>query len=111
MLRNSKRLLRLIDQTLELTKLEQGKLKLQVQEIHVRSFLEDLVELFVPLCKDKDITLNCFFPASSKTIFADPYKLDNIIGNLLSNAIKFTPVSGEITVRVEEDESHIFIDP
>ena len=109
MLRNSKRLLRLIDQTLELTKLEQGKLKLQVQEIHVRSFLEDLVELFVPLCKDKDITLNCFFPASSKTIFADPYKLDNIIGNLLSNAIKFTPVSGEITVRVEEDESHVII--
>ena len=109
MLRNSKRLLRLIDQTLELTKLEQGKLKLKVQEIHVNRFLNDLIELFIPLCKEKDIALSYISPDFNKTIFADPYKLDNIVGNLLSNAIKFTPIGGMITVEVDDDENHVCI--
>jgi len=109
MLRNSKRLLRLIDQTLELTKLEQGKLRLHVQEIQLTNFLNSLVELFMPLCREKEITLSCFPPDPEKTVFADPYKLDNIIGNLLSNAIKFTPAGGIINVEVKEDENDVFI--
>jgi len=109
MLRNSKRLLRLIDQTLELTKLEQGKLRLHIQEIQLTNFLNNLVELFMPLCSEKEITLSCFSQGPEKTIFVDPYKLDNIIGNLLSNAIKFTPSGGTITVKVNEDENHVFI--
>lgn len=109
MLRNGKRLLRLIDQTLELTKLEQGKLKLHVQEIDVKDFLNGLVELFNPLCKEKEISLSCSVPDPEQTVFADPYKLDNIVGNLLSNAIKFTPAGGEITVEATEDDDHIFI--
>lgn len=100
MLRNSGRLLRLIDQTLELTQLEHGKLKLQVQEIELNEFLHDLTELFKPVCSDKQITL-LFIPAAEhSTVMADPDKLDKIVANLLSNAIKFTPSGGAITVQV-----------
>jgi signal transduction histidine kinase/DNA-binding response OmpR family regulator len=109
MLRNGKRLLRLIDQTLELTKIEQGKLRLHVQQVNVRNFLEDLIELFKPLCRDNEISLSYSTPNLDKTVFADPYKLDNIVGNLLSNAIKFTPAGGEISVEAYEDEKHVFI--
>lgn len=96
MLPNGKRLLRLIDQTLELTKLAQGKLRLHVQDNNVSNFLERLIELFIPLCKEKEIALSFKTLNPECTVFADPYKLDNIVGNLLSNVIKFTPACGEI---------------
>lgn len=109
MLRNGKRLLRLIDQTLELTKLEQGKLRLHVQEINLSNFLEGLIELFLPLCREKEIALTFKTLNPEKTVFADPYKLDNIVGNLLSNAIKFTPAGGEIIVEAHENENLVFV--
>jgi signal transduction histidine kinase/ligand-binding sensor domain-containing protein/DNA-binding response OmpR family regulator len=109
MFRNSKRLLRLMDQTLELTKLEQGKLKLRVQEIDVNIFLKELVDLFMPLCEEKEIRLTYIENKTVDSLFADPYKLDKIIGNLISNAIKFTPAGGQITVKVLDDSENFFI--
>src|SRR6056297_1305629 len=107
MLRNSQRLLRLMDQTLELTKLEHGKLKLKIQKIDLKGFLKDLTDLFMPLCEENDLELVLDLPEDTEPIFADPYKLDKIIGNLLSNAIKFTPGDGRITVTAHDAESHI----
>jgi len=107
MLRNSQRLLRLMDQTLELTKLEHGKLKLKIQKIDLKGFLNDLTDLFMPLCEENDLELVLDLPEDTEPIFADPYKLDKIIGNLLSNAIKFTPGDGRITVTAHDAESHI----
>lgn len=109
MLRNSKRLLRLMDQTLELTKLEQGKLKLRVQEIDLNNFLKDLVELFNPLCEEKQIELVFNANNAVEPLFADPYKLDKIIGNLISNAIKFTPAGGQIEVQIFDGDDNILV--
>ena len=101
--RNSQRLLRLMDQTLELTKLEHGKLKLRVQKLDINRFLNDLTELFIPLCEENDLKLTFEENHAIGPIYADPNKLDKIVGNLLSNAIKFTPADGRITIKLQDE--------
>lgn len=109
MLRNSDRLLRLINQTLDLTHLEHGKVKLRITEIELNEFLESLTELFRPVCNERDLEL-IYQPADSPChIFADPDKLDKIIANLLSNAVKFTPQGGRITVTINDIDGGVEI--
>lgn len=107
MLRNSSRLLRLIDQTLELTRLERGKLKLHVQQVDLCQFTEELIDLFTPLCDEKEQSLSIDCDHITEPIFADSDKLDQIIANLLSNAVKFTPLGGEISVNLREEENAV----
>ncbi|WP_234571833.1 hybrid sensor histidine kinase/response regulator transcription factor [Rhodohalobacter sp. 614A] len=109
MLRNSNRLLRLMNQTLELTHVEQGKLKVRAAKIDLNRFLGDLTELFQSICDEKGLELILEVPDKSLTVYADPDKLDKIAGNLLSNAIKFTPSGGRILVEVNELENDITI--
>lgn len=109
MLRNSDRLLRLIDQTLELTKLEHGKLQIRVGEINLNEFVKNLTELFEPICIEKGIQLSFIPKNKTSTVFADPDKLDKIIANLLSNAIKFTPDKGMITVNLLEEGEYLLV--
>lgn len=104
MLRNSDRLLRLIDQTLELTRLEHGKLKLHVGEIELNDFLHGFLELFEPICDEKDIQFQFLSGDGECLIFADPGKLDKMVANLISNAIKFTPAGGKVSVTLRQHE-------
>lgn len=109
MLRNSDRLLRLIDQTLELTRIEHGKIKLSVEKIALNGFVEHLTELFEPICSEKKIELTFHSAQSDTMVFADPDKLDKMVANLLSNAIKFTPPGGKVTVDIENKDDWIDI--
>ena len=95
-LRNSDRLLSLINQILDISKLESGKMKLQVSEMDISDFLKALALSFASLAERKRIKLN----TDLKNIrgFVDRDKLEKIVNNLLSNAFKFTPEGGEIVV-------------
>ena len=107
-LRNSDRLLRLIDQTLELSKLENGKLSLSVREVNLNSFLKELVQLFKFVADEKGVSISLIHTQPT-TVFVDPDKLDKMVANLLSNAIKFTPTKGSIKIMVEEDQKYTYI--
>lgn len=107
MLRNSSRLLRLIDQTLELTKLEHGMLKLHIHQVDLCEFTEELLDLFTPLCDANAQTLSFDCNHITEPVFADPDKLDHIIANLVSNAVKFTPSGGEISISLFDDEDTV----
>ncbi|MDR9416898.1 MAG: two-component regulator propeller domain-containing protein [Gracilimonas sp.] len=109
MLRNSDRLLRLIDQTLDLTRLEKGKVTMQVQKISLLDFLEELVEMFTYIASEKDIELHFNTDGSDFEFFADSDKLDKIIANLMSNAIKFTPSGGSIQVSLTEKDHSLVV--
>jgi two-component system sensor histidine kinase ChiS len=99
-LRNSKRLLSLINQILDLSKLESGQMKLQAGRIEVITLLKGLVLSFSSLAERKKITLK--FEAIEKSLcgYIDQEKIEKIITNLLSNAFKFTPEGGRIEVAV-----------
>jgi len=97
-LRNSDRLLGLINQILDLSKLESGGMKLQVSEAEIIRYLKGMVHSFASLAEQKKITLQFNITEATMVGFVDRDKLERIVTNLLSNAFKFTPVGGEIVV-------------
>ena len=97
-IRNGERLLGLINQILDISKLESGEMKLQVSETDITAYLKGLILSFAPLAERKKIKLKL----DSETIrgFVDHDKLEKIVTNLLSNAFKFTPEGGEVGVNL-----------
>jgi signal transduction histidine kinase/ligand-binding sensor domain-containing protein/DNA-binding response OmpR family regulator len=100
-LRNGERLLKLINQLLDLSKLESGKLKIQAQEIDIISLTNELVQAFESVAVRKNITLIFRTEIKSQEIYLDKDKYEKIINNLLSNAFKFTLEGGEIGVTIK----------
>jgi len=102
MLRNSQRLLGLINQLLELSKFESGKIKLQAFQQQIIPFLKGIVGLFDPVTSknELDLTFRTDFEEEEENIslYFDSEKLEEVIFNLLSNAVKFTPPGGKITI-------------
>lgn len=98
--RNAKQLQKLINQLLDLSKLEAGKLSPEITQSDVVDFVQQITESFRGLAEQKNIKLN--FQPSSPYILAyfDTDILEKIVTNLLSNAFKFSDSHGEITVKV-----------
>ncbi len=104
--RNSKNLLRLINQLLDLSKLESGKLNLNLVHQDLIIYLQYLTESFYSTAMQKDIRL--VFHSEEKEVMMDydEDKIQQIVYNLLSNALKFTPKAGKIIFhasRIEEN--------
>ena len=108
--RNAGRLLRLINQLLDLSKLDEKKLKLHTSESNLVSFIKGIVMSFEAFAERKDLNLIIQASKNNISLYFDRDKMEHIITNLLSNAIKFTPKGGSITVRImEKDEDTIII--
>ena len=97
-LRNSDRLLGLINQILDLSKLESGEIKLKVQKTDIVKYLKGLILSFSSLAERKKVSLKLDIKSDSIVGFVDCDKLEKIVTNLLSNAFKFTPENGEIEI-------------
>jgi signal transduction histidine kinase/DNA-binding NarL/FixJ family response regulator len=103
MLRNSQRLLGLINQLLDLAKLDSGKIKPRARPGDILSFLKGVHASFEPAAGRKDIDLRLVPPGKDEEItglFFDPVKMEEVFFNLLGNAVKFTPVGGRVSVSV-----------
>ncbi len=104
--RNVQRVMSLMNQLLDIRKLDKGKMRLSCRKTNVVSFVGDLVELFKPQARDKDQTLTFTEVSDPGNVWLDRDNFDKIMVNLISNAIKYTPAGGSINVSVEsvEDE-------
>jgi signal transduction histidine kinase/ligand-binding sensor domain-containing protein/AraC-like DNA-binding protein len=100
--RNSSRLLQLINQLLDLSKLEAGKLKLEASEGNIVSFVKGIALSFESLFESKDITLKFQANKEAVELYFDREKMMKIITNIISNAFKFTPEEGKITISVNK---------
>ncbi|MBV6422136.1 MAG: Sensor histidine kinase RcsC [Ignavibacteriaceae bacterium] len=98
--RNSRRLLQLINQLLDLSKLESGKLKLEVSKGNIVSFVKGVALSFESLAESKDISLKIHSEKEFIEMYFDKEKMMKILTNILSNAFKFTSEEGKITVSV-----------
>ncbi|CCH55449.1 histidine kinase [Fibrisoma limi BUZ 3] len=105
--RNAQKLLRLINQLLDLSKLEAGRMDRDEARGDVAGFVEQLVESFRPAVEQKGITLtfNNRYP-NQHEVFFDADKWEKILYNLLSNAFKFTSDSGSIQVDIWESATN-----
>jgi len=111
MLRNSRRLLRLINQLLDLTRLESGRMTASYEPREIGAFVSAVVDAFRPFARSKGLRVSTRIEAPA-TIYLDPDRMDKVLFNLLSNACKFTS-EGEISVvvrRADEAEDRIEIE-
>ncbi|MBD2607159.1 response regulator [Scytonema hofmannii FACHB-248] len=99
-LRNSRRLLRLVNQLLDLQRLDAKKMQPSFRPCNLVEFVNQIIESFRPYCEKKGLNLITELEASP-TVYLDMEKFDKVIYNLLSNAMKFTDVGGKITVRLQ----------
>jgi signal transduction histidine kinase/DNA-binding response OmpR family regulator len=104
---NAERLLRLINQLLDLSKLEAGKMELQNTATDVVGLARRAVASFESLAAQKQLTLNFNTNTQSLWVSADGDKLERILFNLLSNAIKFTGEGGLVAVQLQADGDHL----
>ncbi len=94
-LRNGRQLLRLINDALELSRADSGKIKLYLRQTNVRSVIDTVVEMMQPLADAKGLKLAVTSDCAPKQVIADGQRLQQILTNLLSNAIRYTE-SGSI---------------
>ncbi len=100
MLKNARRLLRLINQLLDFRKIEMQKMRLNAEKSDLVGFLRDIIYSFEEYPFEKHINFRFVPHVSSCLLWFDPDKLDKVMFNLLSNAFKFTPQKGSITVDI-----------
>lgn len=98
--RNARRLLRLVSQILDLTKLEGGALKLNVKPGDIITHVQLIADSFQNMARQKDIALTFTANRQSARGFFDEDKLEKIIYNLLHNALKFTGPGGTVGLRL-----------
>ena len=100
---NSKQLLRLINDTLEISRYEAGKMQPNLELIDVQSLITTVVEAFEPSAQEKQLEIILDCDRAPQKVLSDTLKLRQIITNLVSNAIRYTE-SGTITVSCQTDE-------
>lgn len=98
--RNARRLLTLINQLLDLSKLEAGSMELNAEQHNIVSFLKSILFSFESLAESKNINLKFESDSESIPFIFDADKMEKIICNLISNAFKFTSENGEIKLSV-----------
>lgn len=100
--RNSAQLLRLINQMLDLSKLQSGRLTAKMIHDNILTYLKYLTESFHSLADSKDIRLHLLPGFDELYMDFDPEKIQAIFSNLVGNAIKFTPPGGNIYIKIEK---------
>ncbi len=94
---NARGLLALINNVLDLSKVESGKVEIDIAPVNVADLLKDLEETFIPLAQGKKLRFDSVIIDSSEVIYTDHEKLRQILVNLTANAIKFTN-NGNVTI-------------
>lgn len=105
--RNAQRVMNLVNQLLDIRKLDKGKMRLSCRRTDIETFVEELVDIFKPQAEDKKQTLTFSPNDDLGEIWLDRDNFDKILVNLISNAIKYTPEGGAIDVALSkvEDEN------
>ncbi len=105
---SSKHLLGLINDVLDMSKIESGKMTLNIMPVSLRDVMDDIVNIVQPQVKERNQYFDIFIQnILSENVYCDNVRLNQVLLNLLSNAIKFTPEQGRIEVHVFQQPSSL----
>ena len=102
-LHSGRNLLDLINDLLDLAKIEAGRMEIRSEPISLNDLFEGLISVLKPLTEAKDLTVHSFVGNAVPIIQTDPAKLQQVLYNFLSNAIKFSPHGGRIELAAERE--------
>ncbi|HTQ50678.1 MAG TPA: ATP-binding protein [Candidatus Acidoferrales bacterium] len=107
---NGMRLLKLINDLLDLIRLEAGRMEIKSEPVEVADFIKGLASAARQVAEDKKIKLETYTDLRLGVVAADPDKLEKVVLNLLFNALKFTPADGRVELRAEKQgEELVFV--
>ena len=109
MRRNAERILGLINQMMDLRKIDKGQMQMHMCETDLIGFVEDIYTLFAQQAKTKNIQFSFDHDTDVLPVWIDRGNFDKVIVNILSNAFKFTPTGGIISIHVSHDDSKAII--
>ncbi len=95
----------LIEDLLDISRIIQGQLRLDVRPIELVPTIEATISMVLPSCDAKSIKIESLLDSSVGQVLGDSSRLQQVVWNLLSNAIKFTPEGGRITIRLQRCQS------
>jgi signal transduction histidine kinase len=106
---NGMRLLKLINDLLDLVRLESGRMEVKREPMQVAEFVKGLASAARQVADDKRLRLETFVEPALGSVLADRDKLEKIILNLVFNALKFTPAGGRVELRAEKQGEHFVL--
>ncbi len=107
---NGKNLLQLINQLLDLSKLESKSFKLHLKQNDIVPYLRYVTESFQSYANSNNLSLRFFSGVESLIMDFDPEQIKQVVTNLISNALKFTPSGGDIFVKLNETQNNLDIE-
>lgn len=103
-LSSSNHLLSLINDILDMSRIESGKVQIKEQECNISELTHNLVNIIQPQVKAKQLELFIdTFDVANEDVIADSLKLSQVFVNLLSNAVKYTPAGGTVSFRIKQE--------
>lgn len=105
---SSHHLLALINDLLDITRIDSGSVFVVVEKVDSRDFTEEIISIMKQQFKEKNIDLSVYIDDSLENIYVDKRKYKQIMINLLSNALKFTNPGGKVSIKLEETNSSKF---
>ncbi len=107
--RNAERILGLINQMMDLRKIDKGQMQMHMCETEIVSFINDIYTLFTQQAKSKNIQFTYERDTEELPVWIDRDNFDKVVVNLLSNAFKFTPAGGTIRIGLTHDDKNVHI--
>lgn len=102
---SSKHLLGLINDVLDISKIESGKMTLNIEQVSLREVMDSIVNIIQPQVKTKNQQFNAVsYEILSEDVYCDSVRLNQVLINLLGNAVKFTPEQGFVQAAVYQEE-------
>lgn len=102
MQRNAARILQLINQLMDVRKIEKGQMKLKYRETNIEELTRELIENFEYQAKEKNINIGLHAADAGIKAWIDPKNFDKVVVNLISNALKSAPEGGEINIHLKQ---------
>ncbi len=107
--RQSRHMIRLVNDLLDITRINQGKIRLETEVLDVRACVQDVIDAHVPECEARGLRLERRLPDDPACIEADPERIVQILDNLLRNAINFTDEGGHVLITVSVGAERVVI--